>query len=70
MKILRKKELEPAILFLKHPGHLFSRKTLMYAPANIIVRKIMEASTITLNRPTLKEEVESHRLFLFRNGVT
>ena len=65
-----KKDSELAKQLRNHPGHSFSGKILLSASANNHIRKIMEASMIALNRPTLNEEVESDKLLLFQNVVT
>ena len=65
-----KKESEPAKHFRNHPDQSFSCQMLLSVPAKNHIRKTMKASLITLNRPTLNEQVESHRLLLFRNGIT
>ena len=52
-----RKESEPAKHLRSHPGHSFSWKVLLSAPANNHVRKIMKASIIALSRPTLNELV-------------
>ena len=61
------KDSEPA----KHlKGHKFSWKILFTAPENKQICKILEASEIALQRPSLNEQIESKKLLLFRNGVT
>ena len=42
----------------------------MTAPLNDGVRKNLEASFITLSRPSSNEQIDAKKLLLFRNGVT
>ena len=42
----------------------------MAALINDRVRKNLEASFISLSRPSLNEEIDSKKLLLFRNRVT
>ena len=51
-------------------SHKFSWEILFAAPGNKHIRKILEPSDITLKRPSLKEQIESKKLLLFRNGAT
>ena len=39
-----------------------------YIPENKEICKILEDFEITLKRPSLKKQIESKELFLFRNG--
>ena len=52
------------------PTHSFTWKVLLPAPSVRHIRQNMEASMISLKRPSLNEGVESKKLLLFRSGVT
>ena len=54
----------------RNPTHTFTWKVLMAALINDRVRKNLEASFISLSRPSLNEEIDSKKLLLFRNRVT
>ena len=64
------KDSEPAKHLKENLSHKFTCKILFAAPENIQIRKILEAFEIVLKRPSLHEQIESKKLFLFRNGVT
>ena len=63
------KDSEPAKRLKENLSHKFSWKMLFAAPDNKCICKIIEASEIALKRPSLKEQIESKKLLLFRNGV-
>ena len=64
------KDLEPAKHLKNNPTHPFTWKVLLPASSIRRIRQNMEASIITLKRPSLNERAESKKLSLFRNGVT
>ena len=51
-------------------GYKFSWKTLFAAPENKQIHKILKASVIVFKRPSLKKQIESKKLLLFRNSAT
>ena len=61
---------EPAKHLKENLSHKFSSKILFAAPENKRICKILEASEISLKRPSLNEQIESKKLLLFRNGIT
>ena len=61
---------EPAIHLTKNIAHQFKWKVLCKAPGTNRLRRILEAYYITIKKPDLNEQLESHKLNLFRNGVT
>ena len=66
------KNSEPAkhLLVQENSDHFFTWKVLLSAPKNTRLRKYLEASIIAIKRPKLNEQIEAHKLVLFRNGVT
>ena len=61
---------EPAIHLTKNIAHQFNWKVLCKAPGTYRLRRILEAYYIAIKKPGLNEQLESHKLNLFRNGVT
>ena len=61
---------EPAIHLNKNIEHSFTWDILSIAPKNDRKRRILEAYYIGKIKPCLNEQVTSHTLNLFRNGVT
>ena len=64
------KDTEAAKHLKENSSHKFSCKILFSAPENKQIRKIFEASEITLKRPNLNQQIESKKVFLFRISVT
>ena len=61
---------EPARHLRSNIDHVFDWKVLMSAPTKKGTRRNLEAFLIALKRPSLNEQVNAHKLVLFRNGVT
>ena len=49
--------------------HVCNWSVLANAPKNMFQRKVLEAYSIVLAKPTLNVQLESDRLNLFQNGV-
>ncbi len=64
------KESEPAKHLRDFPDHSFQWKVILNAPLNTRLRKNIEASIIAQKKPSLNDQLDSNRLFLFRNGIT
>ena len=64
------KDAEPAKHLRKFPYHKFYWKTLLKAPTNAKLRKILESSMTALKQPSLNEQLDFDQFILFRNGVT
>ena len=65
-----RKESEPAKHLRKNLNHKFKWETLLQAPKNYWMQKNLEASFIAIMGQTLNNELDTKKLYLFRNGVT
>ena len=63
------KDFEPSKHLKEGLSHKFSWKQLFTAPENKGICKILDASEITLKRPSLSKQIESKKLLLFRSVV-
>ena len=61
---------EPSKHIKENINHFFDWKVICNAPKNARSRKNLEASFISLTRPSLNEQIDFNTLSLFRNGVT
>ena len=64
------KKSEPSQHIKRNIHHTFTWKILCNAPTKLRERKNLEASFISLMKPSLNDQVEFKVLTLFRNGVT
>ena len=64
------KDSEPAKHLRDFPDHKFEWKVILNAPLNTRLRKNLEASMIALKKPSLNDQLDSNKLYLFRHGVT
>ena len=64
------KEPEPAKHLRENLNHKFKWETLFQAPKNYRQRKNLEASFIAIMGPTLNNQLNTKKLYLFRNGIT
>ena len=65
-----KKESEPAKHLRDNQVHSFTWKLICMAPKLNRKRKNLEATLITLLKPSLNNQLETKSLILFRNGIT
>ena len=65
-----RKEYEPATYLRKNLNHKFKCETLLQAPKNYRQQKNLRASFIAIMGPTLDNQLEMKKLYLFLNGVT
>ena len=65
-----KKDSEPEKHLRVNIEHTFKWKVLMCAPKNSKQRKNLEASIISINAPSLNNQLETKILTLFRHAVT
>ena len=61
---------EPAKHISANTTHVFSWKVISVAPKNALKHKFLEAMIVRLHNSSLKEQLETNSLILFRNGVT
>ena len=64
------KDSEPSRHIKRNINHTFKWKILCNAPKKLRERQNLEASFISLFKPSLNEQVDFKKLTLFRNGVT
>ena len=64
------KDSEPAKYWREFPDHEFDWKTLLMAPTNPKLRKILESSMTAHKKPSLNEQFDIDQLILFKNGIT
>ena len=64
------KEPEPAKHLRENLNHKCKWETLFQAPKNYRQRKNLEASFIAIMGPTLNNQLNTKKLYLFRNGIT
>ena len=64
------KKSEPSCHLNKNVEHSFTWEIISSAPKHMRKRKILEAYYIAKIKPDLNDQVKSHTLNLFRNGVT
>ena len=64
------KNSHPAKHLCKYPDHTFEWSIITSAPRSQFKRKILEAFYISKFKPTINDQLESHKLLLFRHGVT
>ena len=65
-----RKESESAKHLRENLNHKFKWETFLQAPKNYQQRKSLEASFIAIMGPTLNNQLDTKKLYLFRNGVT
>ena len=65
-----RKESEPVMHFRENLIHKFKWETLLQTPKNYRLRKNPETSFIAIMEPTLNNQLDTKKLYLFRNGVT
>ena len=65
-----RKDSEPAKHLTNNINHKFHWTILTRAPIFNRDRKNLEASFITLQKPTLNNQIDTKLLILFRNGIT
>ena len=66
----KRKASEPAKHLKLNVDHSFSWKILAHAPKECHKRKILEAFFISKFQPCLNDQVRSHKLNLFKHGIT
>ena len=64
------KESEPAKHLRENLNHKFKWETILQDPKNYRQRKNLEASFIDIMGPTLNNQFDTKKLYLFRNGGT
>ena len=64
------KDSEPAKHLRNFPDHKFEWRVIFNGHENTRIRKNIEASLIAFKKPSLKDQLDSRRLILFRNGIT
>ena len=64
------KNSEPSKHLKKYHNHTFQWRIITSAPKALLKRKILEACYISKYKPNLNDQQESHKLVLFRHGVT
>ena len=64
------KNSEPAKHLLEHPNHSFDWIILTSAPRSVLKRKILEAFYYSKFKPKINDQLKSHKLLLFRHGIT
>ena len=64
------KECEPTKHLRDNLNHKFKCETLLQAPKNYQQRENLEASFIAIMGPTLNNQIDTKKLYLFCNGVT
>ena len=63
------KESEPAKHLREYLNHKFKWETLLRAPQNYRQRKNLEASFIAIIGPTLNNQLDTKKLYLFRKCI-
>ena len=66
---IRKKS-EPAKHLRENLNHKFKRETLLEAPKSYRQWKNFQTSFMAIMGPTLSNQLDTKKLYLFRNGVT
>ena len=65
-----KKNSEPSKHLKKYNGHAFEWKIIATATRAQLKREILEAFYIAKYKPEINDQVQSHKLLLFRHGIT
>ena len=64
------KKSEPSKHLLHNRNHVFEWNMITSASRSLLKRKILEAFYIAKFKPSLNDQLESHKLLLFRHGIT
>ena len=64
------KNSHPAKHLREYPNHSFEWSIITSAPRSQLKRKILEAFYIAKFKPKINDQLESHKLLLFRHGIT
>ena len=65
-----RKESEPAKHLKENLNHKFKWKTILQASKNYRQQKNLEASFIAIMGSTLNNQLDTKKLYLFRDGIT
>ena len=64
------KKSEPSKHLLENSNHVFDWSIITSASRSVFKRKILEAFYIAKFKPSLNDQLECHKLLLFRHGIT